>query len=148
MILNDHLYLLPENTLRGPNVDEWGASFSRSFPPPCDTGLRQLAQKATAKFKLDEVTGGTYICIPGPNLKTPAETRHLQMIEADVVGMSLLPKILVAIHEGLMIEGDRIVKIGNETELSAKYPDADLLAEEHSLIMPGLVNTHTHAAMR
>jgi len=48
---------------------------------------------------------------------------------------------------GLMIEGDRIVEVGDGTELSAKYPDADLLAEEHGLIMPGLVNTHTHAAM-
>lgn len=48
---------------------------------------------------------------------------------------------------GLMIEGDRIVEVGDGTELSAKYPDADLLTEEHGLIMPGLVNTHTHAAM-
>jgi len=48
---------------------------------------------------------------------------------------------------GLVIEGDRIVEIGDGAELNAKYPDADVLAEEHGLVMPGLVNTHTHAAM-
>ncbi len=48
---------------------------------------------------------------------------------------------------GLMIKGDRIVEVGDGAELIEKYPDADVLAEEHGLIMPGLVNTHTHAAM-
>lgn len=47
----------------------------------------------------------------------------------------------------LMIEGDRIAEIGDAAVLTAKYPQAELLAEEHGLIMPGLVNTHTHAAM-
>lgn len=48
---------------------------------------------------------------------------------------------------GLVIKGDRIVEVGAGAELIAKYPEAELLAEEHGLIMPGLVNTHTHAAM-
>ena len=47
----------------------------------------------------------------------------------------------------LVIEGDRIVEVGSAPEIRAKYPNADLIAEEHGLIMPGLVNTHTHAAM-
>ncbi len=50
-------------------------------------------------------------------------------------------------HGALVIEGDRIVEIGDGAELIAKYPDAEILVEEHGLIMPGLVNTHTHAAM-
>ncbi|MCF6187122.1 MAG: amidohydrolase [Desulfobulbaceae bacterium] len=48
---------------------------------------------------------------------------------------------------GLVIAGDRIVEVGYGAELSTKYPDADVLTEEHGLILPGLVNTHTHAAM-
>ncbi len=47
----------------------------------------------------------------------------------------------VAIHQ------DTIVETGLTADLAPKYPDAELLATEHGLIMPGLVNTHTHAAM-
>ena len=47
----------------------------------------------------------------------------------------------VAIHQ------DTIIETGDAQDLAQKYPAAELLATEHGLIMPGLVNTHTHAAM-
>jgi 5-methylthioadenosine/S-adenosylhomocysteine deaminase len=43
--------------------------------------------------------------------------------------------------------GDTIVATGPSSEIRDKYPEARMLATEHGLIMPGLVNTHTHAAM-
>ena len=43
------------------------------------------------------------------------------------------------------IAGDTIVELGQE--LWKKYPDAEHLATPHGLILPGLVNCHTHAAM-
>jgi 5-methylthioadenosine/S-adenosylhomocysteine deaminase len=48
---------------------------------------------------------------------------------------------------GIAIADDRIIETGNGRELLKKYPGADTIVEEHGLIMPGLVNTHTHAAM-
>ena len=48
---------------------------------------------------------------------------------------------------GLVIENDQILEVDSAPELIRKYPDADLMAEKHGLIMPGLINTHTHAAM-
>ena len=48
---------------------------------------------------------------------------------------------------GVAILQDTIVETGIGSELAAKYPEAENLATEHGLIMPGLVNTHTHAAM-
>jgi 5-methylthioadenosine/S-adenosylhomocysteine deaminase len=42
---------------------------------------------------------------------------------------------------------DTIIETGDANELAHKYPAAELLAADHGLIMPGLVNTHTHAAM-
>ncbi len=42
---------------------------------------------------------------------------------------------------------DTIIETGIGSELAAKYPGAERLATEHGLIMPGLINTHTHAAM-
>lgn len=50
-------------------------------------------------------------------------------------------------NSGIAITGDRILATGPNSELLAKYPQAEVLHEEHGLIMPGLVNTHTHAAM-
>ncbi len=47
----------------------------------------------------------------------------------------------------VVIRGDRIVEIGKAAEMISGYPDAQVIREEHGLIMPGLINTHTHAAM-
>ncbi len=51
----------------------------------------------------------------------------------------------VAENTSVAIAGDQIVEIG--PDLHEKYPDAEHLATPRGLIMPGLVNTHTHAAM-
>lgn len=48
---------------------------------------------------------------------------------------------------GIAIAKDRIIETGDGRALRNKYPGADTIVEEHGLIMPGLVNTHTHAAM-
>lgn len=48
---------------------------------------------------------------------------------------------------GVAVAGDRIIAIGNAHDLAARYPEAERLHEEHGLIMPGLINTHTHAPM-
>ena len=45
----------------------------------------------------------------------------------------------------LAVAGDTIVEIG--PKLAEKYPQAEQINEPHGLLMPGLVNTHTHAAM-
>lgn len=50
-------------------------------------------------------------------------------------------------QHGLAISGDTISEIAPTAELKRKYPEAEWLHTEHGLIMPGLVNTHTHAAM-
>ncbi|HEB68360.1 MAG TPA: purine-nucleoside phosphorylase [Desulfobulbus sp.] len=115
MVMNDHLYLLPENPLRGPNVDEWGPRFP-DLSTPYDAGLQELARNSAVELGLDEVTGGTYVCIAGPSLETPAETRYLRMIGADAVGMSSLPEILVAIHAGLRVLGLSVVANVNDPD--------------------------------
>ncbi|MFA6282540.1 MAG: amidohydrolase [Desulfurivibrionaceae bacterium] len=48
---------------------------------------------------------------------------------------------------GVAIAGDTIVEVGERTALCSKYPGVEQLAQPHGLVMPGLVNSHTHAAM-
>jgi purine-nucleoside phosphorylase len=115
MVFSDHLYLLPENPLRGPNVDAWGERFP-DISRPYDRRLRELAIGTAIDLGLDEIATGTYVCIPGPSLETPAETRYLRMIGADAVGMSSLPEVLVAIHGGMRVLGLSVVANVNDPD--------------------------------
>jgi purine-nucleoside phosphorylase len=113
MVLTDHLNLLGDNPLRGPNIDAWGPRFpdlSRPYAPELVT----TALAAARKLGLDNMATGTYVCIPGPSLETPAETRYLRSCGADAVGMSSLPEILVALHAGLQVLGLAVVANVND----------------------------------
>ncbi len=115
MVFVDHINHLGDNPLRGPNVEAWGERFP-DLSIPYDRKLRQLALKVAVRLGLSEVESGTYICIPGPSLETPAETRFLRMIGADAVGMSSVPEILVALHAGLRVLGLSVVANVNDPD--------------------------------
>ncbi len=115
MVFNDHINLLGDNPLRGPNIDAWGERFP-DLSTPYLPELRQLALSLAERLGLAETTSGTYVCIPGPSLETPAETRYLRMIGADAVGMSSVPEILVALHAGLRVLGLSVVANVNDPD--------------------------------
>jgi purine-nucleoside phosphorylase len=115
MVMKDHINQLPDNPLRGPNIDTWGPRFpdmSAPYPP----SLRKLARQAARKLEFPDVVEGTYICIPGPSLETPAETRMLRQLGADAVGMSSVPEIITALHAGLQVLGLSVVANVNDPD--------------------------------
>lgn len=100
MVLRDHLNFLGENPLRGPNVNKWGPRFP-DFSTPYHPGLIKTALDSATHCNIKNVITGVYVCIPGPSLETPAETRWLRNCGADAVGMSSVPEIIVARHAGM-----------------------------------------------
>jgi purine-nucleoside phosphorylase len=101
MVLDDHINLLPENPLRGKNLDELGPRFP-DMSAPYDKDLIAHA-KAIASANQINVHSGVYVSVSGPNLETRAEYRYLRIIGADVVGMSTVPEVIVGVHMGMRI---------------------------------------------
>ena len=104
MVIRDHLNFLGENPLRGPNVDAWGPRFP-DLSQPYHPALIKAALDCAGACGLKNVITGTYACIPGPSLETPAETRWLRASGADAVGMSSVPEVIVARHAGMAVLG-------------------------------------------
>jgi len=101
VMLTDHLNLLGENPLTGPNVAAWGPRFP-DMSKPYDTGLRELAEAAALELGIP-LRAGVYAAVAGPNLETRAEYRMLRALGADVVGMSTVPEVIAARHMGMRV---------------------------------------------
>ncbi len=115
MVIRDHLNFLGENPLRGPNVEEWGPRFP-DLSVPYHPGLIRLALDSATECGMQKVVSGVYVCIPGPSLETPAETRWLRDSGADAVGMSSVPEVIVARHAGLETLGLSVVSNVNDPD--------------------------------
>jgi purine-nucleoside phosphorylase len=99
--LSDHLNLIGENPLRGPNDDRLGPRFS-DMTHVYTQRLRDLAETEADRLGV-KLRSGVYACLPGPSYETPAEIRMLAVLGADVVGMSTVPEAIVARHCGLEV---------------------------------------------
>jgi purine-nucleoside phosphorylase len=107
VLLSDHINLLGDNPLVGPNDERLGPRFP-DMSAPYDPELRALARKTALELGV-MLREGVYVAVAGPNLETRAEYRMLRAMGADVVGMSTVPEVIVAGHQGMRTIGISII---------------------------------------
>jgi len=107
MVIDDHINLLGDNPLIGINDERLGPRFPDMSAPYTP----QLVETALAVGRREDfvVHRGVYVAVTGPNLETRAEYRFLRGIGADVVGMSTVPEVLVAVHSGMRVLGISVI---------------------------------------
>jgi purine-nucleoside phosphorylase len=114
-LITDHINLMGDNPLIGPNDDTLGPRFP-DMSEPYSRALLSLAEEVALERKI-KLYRGVAVAVTGPNLETAAEYRMFQRIGADLVTMSTVPEILVAVHSGLKT-------LGLSTVTDSCLPDA------------------------
>lgn len=107
MIIDDHINMLPGNPLVGKNLKDFGPRFpdmSRPYNPDLIEKLEKIADDEGI-----EIAKGVYVAWIGPSLETRAEYRLIKVMGADVVGMSTVPEVIVAVHQGMRVAAVSVV---------------------------------------
>lgn len=107
VVIEDHINMMGDNPLRGRNDDTLGPRFP-DMAQPYDKKLIALARRTALELGIP-CFPGVFVAVAGPNLETRAEYRMLRGMGADLVGMSTVPEVIVAVHAGLRVLGFSIV---------------------------------------
>lgn len=136
MIIKDHVaFFIPENPLRGPNLDNFGPRFL-DMQNAYDREWREKVKKLYSDVSY--VKEGVYCMVSGPNYETFSELKLLKILEIDAVGMSTVPEVIVARHCGMKVIGfsvitdimDEVIKSGvSHEEVLENTKKATLLIE-------------------
>jgi purine-nucleoside phosphorylase len=160
VVIDDHINLMGDNPLIGINDDRLGPRFPDMS---CPYDLK-LIDKALEIARLNNIVAhrGVFVAVAGPNLETRAEYRFLRAIGADVVGMSTVPEVIVAVHSGMRIIGlsvitdmclpdaleaadvSKIIAIANQAEPRLRCLITGILAHEKSLLPAAAARQETH----
>ncbi len=103
MIIEDHINLMGDNPLKGPNLAEFGPRFpdmSEAYSKDCVAIFEKCGEELGLELKK-----GTYVGVLGPTYETPAEVRMLRTLGGDAVGMSTVPEAIAAAHLGVRVTG-------------------------------------------
>ena len=123
LIIKDHINLMGDNPLKGPNLKHLGPRF----PDMSETYDKKMIATMSQVFEELKIpySSGVYCGVSGPTYETPAEVQYLKMIGGAAVGMSTVPEAIAANHLGL-----RIAALSCLTNLAAGISPHKLSHEE------------------
>ncbi|QDP84695.1 purine-nucleoside phosphorylase [Chryseobacterium sp. SNU WT5] len=146
MIINDHINMMPEHPLRGKNLDQLGPRFV-DMSEPYNKKMIEVAVNIAQDLGI-YVHQGCYVALQGPTFETPAEYGMIKAIGGDAVGMSTVPEVIVAKHQGMDCFGISIITdLGGPDIALAVSHDEVLHAAEKAMpnvikIVKGLVKNY------
>ena len=123
MVLSDHVNLMGDNPLRGPNDSRFGPRFpdlTSAYSPE----LQEIAVEEAKALGI-EIRRGIYAALAGPSYETPAEIHLLRSLGADAVGMSTVPEVIVARQMNIEVLGISCI-----TNMAAGISDQPINHEE------------------
>ena len=146
MIIKDHINLMP-NPLIGPNMDDLGPRFP-DMTHPYNTDLINRVKEIAKELGIN-LREGVYIALTGPSYETPAEWHFFRTIGADAVGMSTVPEVIVARHNGIKVLGMSVITNAAQKTFSEDYMNdghdvvktADAAADSMTAIFEKLIET-------
>lgn len=142
MFIIDHINLLPEHPLRGPNFGILGPRFV-DMQETYDQQLIQIAENIALQHNIS-YHKGVYVSLQGPTFETPAEYKMINIIGGDAVGMSTIPEVIVAKHMNMRIFAFSIItNLGLKNNLKISHEDVLQLSTKSLpavfLIIQGLI---------
>ncbi len=70
-----------------------------------------------------------------------------QLLIDDTTIVTMNPTREILEHASVAVAGERIAEVGTADALRAKYPDATVVPGRGKVLLPGLINCHTHLSM-
>lgn len=126
MIIEDHINMTGASPLTGPNEAHWGLRFpdmSQAYEP----ALMRIVEKKALSLGI-RLEKGVYVCTPGPQLETRAETRAFRLLGGDAVGMSTVLEVIAARHMGLRVTGLSCLSNQNLPDCMAEATIEDIIS--------------------
>lgn len=118
--------MMPEHPLRGKNLDELGPRFV-DMSEPYNRKMIAIAEQVAEQEQID-VKKGVYVSLQGPTFETPAEYGLVRYIGGDAVGMSTVPEVIVAKHQGMDCFGISIITDLGGPEIAFNVSHEEVLA--------------------
>lgn len=126
MVITDHINLMPEHPLRGKNLSDFGPRFV-DMSVAYDRDFIALAEEVAAQENLT-LQKGVYLGLQGPTFETPAEYGLVRNLGGDAVGMSTVPEVIVARHQGMRVFGISVITDLGGPEISFAVSHEEVLA--------------------